>query len=140
VRLAVLEIKCSVPSKKNLLRPSSNGRGRRATPLVYKAGVREQLTAIEQYIMLGWKGRPCVIHPRVVIDFFCANRLKDRDGMWTTVLDCMRRAGVIFDDSIKYFNGIVQKNPATLVANARLEKVVVTIYDDSEQAADPAEK
>jgi hypothetical protein len=128
--IAILDIRCQVPSKKNLLRPSSNGRGRRATPLVYKAGVRDQLLEIEQNIMLGWKGRRPVVHPRLVVDFWVTNKAQDRDGMWTTILDCMKKVGVIFDDSIEWNNGTETKNPATIVPNARLARIQVTIYAD----------
>lgn len=132
VPYAVLDIRCPVPSKKNLLRPTgTRERSVRRTPLVYKKGVREQMTAIEGYIMLGWSKRKgskaALVHPDVTVEMFVSDVLQDRDGIWTTILDCMKKAGVIVDDSIKYFNGTVSQVPA--VTGQPEFRAIVTMFE-----------
>lgn len=60
-----------------------------------------------------WKHEP-VIHPNVMVCFNVSSRRQDRDNMLTTILDCLRKAGVIKDDNIAQFNGTITVHPAVV--------------------------
>ena len=54
------------------------------------------------------------------IQFFTRDRRRDRDNLLTTVLDCLRDAGVISNDTIKSFNGTLVLLPAVVDENERV--------------------
>ena len=123
-----IELKGRIPSKKNLLKPRSpRSRGRRH---MYDEETRAMLTAVETQARIAWGPHRAVPHPRVDVYFETVNASQDRDGIWTTVLDCLKRAGVIHDDSIRHFNGTVVLHPAKIVAQARLARVYLCIKPD----------
>ena len=66
-----------------------------------------------------WKHEP-VTYPSMSIQFFTRDRRRDRDNLLTTVLDCLRDAGVIFNDTIKSFNGTLVLLPAVVDENERV--------------------
>jgi len=57
--------------------------------------------------------------------FFTRDRRRDWDNLLTTVLDCLREAGVIVNDNIKSFNGSLILLPAVIDKNERV-KIEVT--------------
>jgi Holliday junction resolvase RusA-like endonuclease len=66
-----------------------------------------------------WKHEP-VTHPSMSIQFFTRDRRRDRDNLLTTVLDCLRDAGVIFNDTIKSFNDTLVLLPPVVDENERV--------------------
>lgn len=58
------------------------------------------------------------------IQFFTRDRRRDRDNLLTTVLDCLREAGVIANDNIKSFNGSVILLPAVI---DKVERVKIEV-------------
>jgi Holliday junction resolvase RusA-like endonuclease len=58
------------------------------------------------------------------IQFFARDRRRDRDNLLTTVLDCLREAGVIVNDNIKSFNGSLILLPAVI---DRVERVKIEV-------------
>ena len=71
-----------------------------------------------------WKHEP-VTHSRMSIQFFARDRRRDRDNLLTTVLDCLREAGVIVNDNIKSFNGALILLPAVIDKVERVKSGVM---------------
>jgi len=113
------------PTKKNRLRPRIGGRRGQ----MYDPAVKEFIDRLAMEARGEWGSRRELVHPKVEIQFFISNPAKDRDGLWTTVLDALKRARVIFDDSIRWYNGPELKHPAVIVATARLELVKIVLED-----------
>lgn len=125
----VIEIKCQVPSKKNKLRPrSARAKGRRH---MYDEETRAALNAIETYARIAWGPAKVAVHPRVDVQFEVTNASQDRDGMWTTVLDCLKAARVIHDDNIRWFNGSIVHHPARIVPTARQARMILTLSEEA---------
>jgi Holliday junction resolvase RusA-like endonuclease len=61
-----------------------------------------------------------VEHPELSVQFFTRDRRQDKDNLLTTVLDCLRDAGVIFNDNIKSFNGTLTLLAAVIDENERV--------------------
>jgi hypothetical protein len=55
------------------------------------------------------------------------NWAKDRDGIWTTVLDALKQARIIWDDSLRWYNGRELKHPAEQAPNLRMERIIITL-------------
>ena len=104
---AVLTIKGFIPSKKNQYKA---GRGRIYIP----EDVKVRLLDIESQLRRQWHPRARVRHPNVLYRLVTHTDRQDKDNMVTTVLDCMKKAGVIVDDSIKEHNGWATTAPALL--------------------------
>jgi Holliday junction resolvase RusA-like endonuclease len=66
-----------------------------------------------------WK-HELVTHPDVRVQFFAQDRRRDRDNMLTTILDCLRDAGVIVNDSIAQANGTLVLLPGVIDQNERV--------------------
>lgn len=113
-----------LPSKKNKLRPRSRRSGGRAH--MYDKETKAELDSMTMQARVAWGARRPLESPNVDVYFFVANPAKDRDGIWTSVLDCLKNAGVILDDSIALYNGIERKHPAEIVeaADERVEVVI----------------
>jgi hypothetical protein len=109
-----------IPSKKNKLRPRSapaTGRGR--SGLVYDKDVKQALRSLETQARVQWGPRKPWLHPLLEVRFLVSNEDQDLDGMFTALLDAMKKARVIVDDSISVFNGGFQVRPAEIVATER---------------------
>lgn len=101
------------PSKKNLWK---RGRGGRT---YIDEEVKVLIDALTAQARAQWKHDP-VEHPELSVRFFTRDRHRDRDNLLTTVLDCLRDAGVIFNDNIKSFNGTLVLLPAVIDENERV--------------------
>lgn len=99
-----------VPSKKNGLRPTQGAeRARRKSGLVYKDGIGQAITDLSKQMQ--WN-HPQLLHPDVIFLLNPAIEDQDKDGMVTTLIDLLKKARVIRDDSIRWFNGTQLTPPA----------------------------
>ena len=108
------------PSKKNLWR-----RGRGGHTYI-DSETQTLIDALTIQAEEQWKREP-VKHPGMRVQFFVASRRQDRDNMLTTILDCLKKAGVIEDDNIARFNGVLTLLPALLVFEEDERTVVEVI-------------
>jgi Holliday junction resolvase RusA-like endonuclease len=119
------------PSKKNLW-----ARGK-AGIMFLPEEVKEKIATITTQLMFAWKYSGPVVHPDITIRFYVAEDRKslrkdfrnptkmiecsipkgnrDRDGMFTTLLDCMQAAGILVNDNIQNNNGTVVIEPCGFV-------------------------
>jgi Holliday junction resolvase RusA-like endonuclease len=102
-----------VPSKKNLWK---RGRGGRT---YIDSETRALIDALTAQARTQWIGEP-VTHPEMCFEFFVRDGRRDRDNLLTTVLDCLREAGVIVNDNIAQFNGTLAVLPAVMDENERV--------------------
>jgi Holliday junction resolvase RusA-like endonuclease len=100
------------PSKKNLWK---RGRGGRT---YIDSETKALIDALTVQAQAQWKHKP-VTHPKMCVQFFARDRRRDRDNMLTTILDCLREAGVIVNDNIAQFNGTVVLPPAVMDKDER---------------------
>lgn len=115
------------PSKKNRLRPRKGpGRGK-----MYDPEVKALILSMEMEARSQWGSHPYLDSPGVEIWMYVANFSKDRDGIWTTILDVLKKGRVIFDDSIRFYNGNEHKYPAQL-STARDERVLIRLTPKKE--------
>ena len=125
VRCWTIDIRYPIPSKKNRLRPRAAGaRGRK---YFYDSETRAAVDAVALIARHAWRGQPAIEHPEMEVWIWCTNPRQDRDGILTTVLDGQVAGGVLFNDSIRWFNGRVTVHPAEIVPNARWARVVVML-------------
>jgi len=96
----------NVPSKKNSYTPRKGGKGFfKGKELV------AQLEALMWQIPLYCRDLK-LVHPHITMQFTVPNGLSDRDNKVTTVLDLLKSAGVIWNDSIASCNGRMAVLPA----------------------------
>ena len=62
------------------------------------------------------------------VQFFARDRRRDRDNMFTTVLDCLCEAGVMVNDNIAQANGTVVLLPAVIDKD---ERVVIELASNT---------
>jgi Holliday junction resolvase RusA-like endonuclease len=103
-----------VPCKKNLWKRDKGGR------TYIDSETQALIDALTVQAKPHWKHER-VTHPRMSIQFFARDRRRDRDNLLTTVLDCLREAGVIVNDNIKSFNGALILLAAVIVKDERVE-------------------
>ncbi len=113
---ARLEFPAPIPSKKNKLRPRAGG------GQVYDKETKAAIDALGMHARIQWGARIPVSHPSIGFELEYVDHLQDRDGIYTTLLDALKKGGVIVDDSIKHFNGLVVKYPA--VKSTRMFAVI----------------
>lgn len=97
------------PSKKNGWRMA----GER---MIIPTEMKNQIEALTLQAMFQWKLGAPVEHPDVTVQFFVSAARQDEDGMWTTVLDCLQKAGVLVNDNIAHFNGRKIHEPCQFVS------------------------
>jgi len=103
----VLKLRGDTPSKKNRLRPRKGpGKGK-----MYDPAVKAVMDGLHWQVKAQWGDRPPVRHPALQFWIYAVER-KDRDGIVTTLLDVLKTAGVLVDDSIKECNGLLLIHPA----------------------------
>lgn len=101
-----LNLQGAIPSKKSLyLR-------RRGGGLYLDRKVKAQLDSIQAQMQAQWGGRTPAKHAPMQFRFTVTNINQDRDGILTTLLDLMQKAGVIERDSIAQCNGTIIILPA----------------------------
>ncbi len=108
------------PAKKNLWTMGKRG-------MYINQAVRSEIDWITLQARQQWGQRPPVEHPAVVVTFYVRNRISDRDNKLTTILDCLRAAGVIVNDNTKRFNGPVVIEPAVVMVDPKDEQTLVYI-------------
>jgi Holliday junction resolvase RusA-like endonuclease len=116
VASVTLVLRGKVPSKKNVWR---HGKGRTYIDRETKALI-DALTAQAQS---QWNRAP-VTHPDMRVQFFVRDKRRDRDNLLTTLLDCLREAGVIVNDNIAQFNGTLVLLPSVIDQNERVTVAV----------------
>jgi Holliday junction resolvase RusA-like endonuclease len=109
-----------LPCKKNRIRAGPGGGH-------YPKAVKATLVNLELQARVQWGARPPWLHPDFEIRMFVFNTKKDRDGIFTTVLDVLKKARVIEDDSIDLCNGLRTEHPATPVRTIREERIEITV-------------
>jgi len=76
-----------------------------------------------------WAGRPPLRNPAVSVRWYVGARNRDRDGCWTTLLDCLQKAKVIVNDNMAQLGGPEFHEPVESVAAAE-ERVVITLWSE----------
>lgn len=108
------------PSKKNLWER------RQAGVMVLPKEVKEQIAALTTQIMFAWRHPGPVEHPEITVKFYVGAKRQDRDGMYTTIQDCLQNAGVLVNDNIAHNDGRIVIEPCEVVPMAE-ERVEITI-------------
>jgi Holliday junction resolvase RusA-like endonuclease len=101
------------PSKKNLWKRGNGGR------TYIDSETKALIDSLTIQARAQWKHEP-VTHPDMRVQFYARDRRRDRDNMLTTILDCLREAGVIVNDNIAQANGTVVLLPAVIDQNERV--------------------
>lgn len=108
------------PAKKNLWKRGKSGR------MYLNDDVRAQIDTLTVQAESQW-GREPLEHPDMEVRFYVATKRRDRDGMFTTVLDCLQAAGVLRNDNLAHNNGKTVLHPAQFVREGK-ERVEVEIH------------
>jgi hypothetical protein len=93
-------------SKKNSYRSRANGR------IGLNADDRALLNAITMQARIQWGPLKPLEHPMMRVTFYVKDGRADRDNKTGGLLDCLQEAGVLLNDSISRFNGVVTIMPA----------------------------
>jgi hypothetical protein len=119
-----------LPTKKNRLRPRKAGsRGRRYH---YDDATAAEINSIVTQARMQWGTRKEVAHPKLDVRLWIHNSAKDVDGIYTTLLDALKQARVIWDDSAKWLNGGTALHPVVFVPNVRQERAEITLTMEDE--------
>ena len=122
----VVTLRADFPAKKNRIVARRGSRGH------YAGDVGKTITNIVGQLRAAWRTPargplPRVESPDFEIRLWVFNPAKDRDGIWTTVLDAMVKAGVLVDDSTRWCNGREVQQPAIIVQDIRDERIEIAI-------------
>lgn len=109
-----------LPCKKNQIRAGRGGGH-------YPPKVKETLQNLTLQARVQWGCRAPIRHPNIEVRIFVKNPRKDSDGIWTTCVDCLKKAHVIVDDSIAEFNGREVRHPSEIVDDIRDERIEIVI-------------
>lgn len=99
-------LKGHCPSNKNLWKRGKGGR------TYIESETQALIDTLTEQAKIAWIGREQIVQPNVMVCFHVSSRCQDRDNMLTTILDCLREAGVIQNDNIAQFNGTITVPPA----------------------------
>jgi hypothetical protein len=116
----VLTLHGHCPSKKNLWSPTASG-GFRLLP-----EVKAKIDALTTQALFAWGLRGPVEHPELTIQFYVNHKNRDRDGMFTTILDCLQAAGVLVNDNLAHNNSRTVLEPAEFVSSSE-ERVDIRV-------------
>lgn len=108
-----------LPCKKN--RRIGTGRNSHYPPTV-----QATLRNLELQARGAWGCRKPVVSPDIEVFLYVASLSKDYDGIVTSVWDCLKKARVIVDDSLRYLNGTYLQHPAVQVS-AREERIEIVL-------------
>ena len=110
-----IRIDATLVSKKNALVPGKPKKNGKIAKPHYNARARLSMDEIIEAIPGALRDLQ-LLHPDIGVYFYVdmAGAALDKDGVWTTVLDCLKKVGLIQDDSIKKFNGTVVLHPANI--------------------------
>jgi hypothetical protein len=118
-----LDFESWIPSKKNqLMRRRGAGSG-----MMYTDDVKKALQDLQLQAKVQWGLRPRIRHPQLEFRID-AQSSQDRDGIVTTLLDVLKRAGVIEDDSIARCNGLMMIFPAGTADPGRTKAKVTVLW------------
>lgn len=126
-----LQIEADIPSKKNKLRPGKTG-------YHYDKETKAQIEAIVTQLSIQWGPRPACSPSRVEVRIAVFNTAKDRDGIWTTLIDAMKRSGIIHDDAVRSYNPHEEKPPVTKSELLALDQVVIILDFPTNEKGAPA--
>lgn len=87
------------PSKKNLWRRGTAGK------MFLDSDVKKQIDTLTTQALFQWKSLFPVEHPDITVKLYVNAARRDRDGLLTTILDCLQAAGVIVNDNLAHNNG-----------------------------------
>ncbi len=113
-----LELWGHCPSKKNLWQRA------RAGKMFLSTEVKAQIDTLTTQAMFLWKQRPPIEHPEITVTFFVRDARRDRDGMFTTLLDCLQAAGVLVNDNIAHNGGRTVLEPCQFVEESQEHTVI----------------
>ena len=108
------------PAKKNQWERGVSGE------MFLNSEVVKQIETLTLQAMFQWPHKAPVEHPELTFSFFVHHARRDRDGMLTTLLDCLQAAGVLVNDNLAHANGRLIMEAAVFVdaADERVEIVV----------------
>ena len=92
----ILQIHGKIPSKKNLLRRRKNGGMFRVRK------VADRIDGITSQIAEAWGGREPMDRPALRAVFRIVDHRSDVDNKYTTVQDCLTKAGVLINDNTRH--------------------------------------
>ena len=92
-------IKGHIPGKKNLYLRSKNGR------MFKNSALQAEIDAITRQILMQAGNIQPLVHPTIRAHFVCSDARSDIDNKWTTVQDCLVKAGVLINDNLKHLRG-----------------------------------
>jgi hypothetical protein len=97
-RMSIFQFKLQghIPGKKNLLRRSKNG------GMFRDEDISVQINLLTLQAKRQWIGRARLDVPRAHFMFYVMDQRSDLDNKLTTILDCLKAAGVIVNDNIKH--------------------------------------
>lgn len=114
-----LELRGTVPNKKNLWQPRKGG------GMFLDAAIKAQINALIVQARKQWR-RPPIEHPDMDIEFFVLNGRSDRDNKLGCLLDVLQEAGVLVNDNVSRSNGVMVVWPAVV---GKVEGVIVDISE-----------
>lgn len=79
---------------------------------------KAEISRLTRQALFQWKYPGPVEHPEMTFKFVVAAQRQDRDGMVTTILDCLQAAGVLLNDNIKSNNGRMILEPCEIFKDA----------------------
>lgn len=100
-----------IPSKKNAQVEGTAKSGKRYR--YYRRDVQKALNDLEMQVPVYVRGL-MLEHPKVEVFMTVPHDRADIDGMWTALVDVLKKQRVIRDDNLRYFNGGVYLAPAVI--------------------------
>ncbi len=100
-----------VPSKKNSLQQGIAKSGKKYR--YYATEVQKEIADLEMQVP-GHLRDLSLEHPKVALYLTAPTDRIDMDGVWTCLLDVLKKQGVIIDDNLRHFNGGVYLAPAVI--------------------------
>ena len=112
-----------VPGKKNGWHPRPGGGVR------LDKSMQSQIDSLITQATYTWRlklNRGPLEHPDMRVTFHVRNQRSDRDNKLSTILDVLQKAGVLRNDSIRRFNGVLTLLPAIVDKD---ERTVIEIVE-----------